>query len=349
MQENSTNQLALYVQPDDLLVTSNLLVDTNIEVTINEIKIIYLAMVAARNMKSFDSNVYVKVHSKNFAELTGQKEESAKKVMLRAIETLKGRSVEFEEKNLNNPKRDSITVVPVLSGIRYFKDEHALDLRFTPEVIPHFTKLVNGNFTVNKIGYLMKLDSLYAMEFYRFLRKENFKDKVLILTLEQIRIFFNVVGKYDDIKDLKARVIDIAVDQINAHTDIMVNYENVRTGRKVTGLKFDFAEKPKQLTNENSAGSGKVAGSSPNQELQDFINTGINQANYKIIKPALTDFDNRKNQVEGLKYLYEIAKRAKVSADLLIYRLSLEVTKDKNVIFNYNTLVGYAFNLANEQ
>jgi plasmid replication initiation protein len=43
--------------------------------------------------------------------------------------------------------------------------------------------------------------------------------------------------------NLKLRVIDPSVKQINEHTDLQVGYENIKFGRTVTGLRFSIKEK----------------------------------------------------------------------------------------------------------
>lgn len=48
--------------------------------------------------------------------------------------------------------------------------------------------------------------------------------------------------------NFKAKVLDLAVSQINEHTDITVKYEQVKQGRTITGFKFSFKQKPSKAT-----------------------------------------------------------------------------------------------------
>ena len=49
--------------------------------------------------------------------------------------------------------------------------------------------------------------------------------------------------------DFKKRVLDLAVSQINEHTDITVNYEQHKAGRIITGFTFKLKKKhPKDVT-----------------------------------------------------------------------------------------------------
>ncbi|CAK0752081.1 hypothetical protein CCP3SC1_2030001 [Gammaproteobacteria bacterium] len=50
-------------------------------------------------------------------------------------------------------------------------------------------------------------------------------------------------NQYPSIKDLKQRVIDVGVEQINQHSDLTVEYTQRKTGRTVTHLTFRFGPK----------------------------------------------------------------------------------------------------------
>jgi hypothetical protein len=50
-------------------------------------------------------------------------------------------------------------------------------------------------------------------------------------------------GEYERMHHFKARVLDLAVSQINEHTDITVKYEQHKTGRTITAISFKFKQK----------------------------------------------------------------------------------------------------------
>ena len=50
-------------------------------------------------------------------------------------------------------------------------------------------------------------------------------------------------GEYERMHHFKARVLDLAVSQINEHTDITVKYEQHKTGRAITAISFKFKQK----------------------------------------------------------------------------------------------------------
>ncbi|MFX7059991.1 replication initiation protein, partial [Acinetobacter baumannii] len=50
---------------------------------------------------------------------------------------------------------------------------------------------------------------------------------------------------YQDLSNLKKRVIKPSLQEISTNTDIDLSYENVKRGRSVVGFKFIVKEKPK--------------------------------------------------------------------------------------------------------
>jgi benzoyl-CoA reductase/2-hydroxyglutaryl-CoA dehydratase subunit BcrC/BadD/HgdB len=63
--------------------------------------------------------------------------------------------------------------------------------------------------------------------------------------------------------NFKAKVLDLAVAQIDEHTDITVTYEQIKKGRKITGFLFKFKQKAKpieQAKPQPSKGSNPLSG-----------------------------------------------------------------------------------------
>ena len=55
-------------------------------------------------------------------------------------------------------------------------------------------------------------------------------------------------NEYQRMFDFKKRVLDIAISQINNHTNIFVKYEQHKKGRSICGFSFNFVELQKIKT-----------------------------------------------------------------------------------------------------
>lgn len=70
--------------------------------------------------------------------------------------------------------------------------------------------------------------------------------KKVELSLADLRLKLGVDDdEYKTMCNFKARVLDLAVSQINEHSDITAKYEQVKQGRNITGFTFTFKQKAK--------------------------------------------------------------------------------------------------------
>ena len=65
------------------------------------------------------------------------------------------------------------------------------------------------------------------------------------ISLDELFEQLGLPESYQDLSNLKKRVIKPSLDEITANTDIDLAYENVKRGRSVVGFKFTVKEKPK--------------------------------------------------------------------------------------------------------
>ena len=66
-------------------------------------------------------------------------------------------------------------------------------------------------------------------------------------TLDEMRHFLDIEGKYKDWRDFRKRISKEAIDEINDVSDITVTYKIKKTGRKITHIQFSATEKKKLL------------------------------------------------------------------------------------------------------
>src|SRR5690606_27062773 len=67
------------------------------------------------------------------------------------------------------------------------------------------------------------------------------------ISLVELREKLGLVDEYQRIEAFKRRVLDLAITQINEHTDITVEYEQHKQGRIITGFTFKFKVKKNKV------------------------------------------------------------------------------------------------------
>ena len=136
----------------------------------------------------------------------------------------------------------------------FFLSSYLLDIpngeiTFTvsPDLVPHLTAL-KGNFTTYQLKYIPRLTSAYAIRLYELFNQY----KKIGHRKFNVEEFKRKVGapKGYTYNDLKKRVILPAQLQLRENTNLAFKFEEIKTGRSVTGLQFlIFSNTP---TKENS-------------------------------------------------------------------------------------------------
>ena len=82
------------------------------------------------------------------------------------------------------------------------------------------------------------------MRLYELLICWRSTGKTPVIELAEFRKRIGVLDtEYTRTDNLKMRVIELALKQINAYTDITASYEQHKKGRTITGFSFKFKQK----------------------------------------------------------------------------------------------------------
>jgi plasmid replication initiation protein len=221
----------------DLVVKANVLVEASYRLTLTEQRIILAAIVEARESQKGLGDGELTIYARDFAALFPDVEEgSAYGQLKEAADVLFERQVTFHDTHPESGK-PRVTKARWISSSSYISGIGAIQIRIAPEMVPYITR-IEENLTRYRLERIANLNSVYAVRLYELLvQRVNFRERSFRLD-ELKRILGLGPSEYSSIKDFKKWVIDVAVTQINTHTDIRVGYENIKSGRTVTGLRF---------------------------------------------------------------------------------------------------------------
>lgn len=123
--------------------------------------------------------------------------------------------------------------------------EGGAELYFTDEVLLLLREFDALNpYTKYKKEVVLRLKKDYSLDFYHLAKKHQAMGGFQI-SLDELFQQLGLPESYQDLSNLKKRVIKPSLDEITANTDIDLIYENVKRGRSVVGFKFTVREKPK--------------------------------------------------------------------------------------------------------
>lgn len=150
------------------------------------------------------------------------------------------------KQNFPNGKEKWIKI-PWVSRCEYNSDIGLL-IRLNNDLAP---LLLNLQEFMSQYSYeeIAEMRSVYSIRIFELLMsrisQDMEKDKTftIAITLQEIREACDCVGLYSEYSNLKLRVIDPAVADINKNTSCNVSYRGLKVSRKVVALEFSLKSK----------------------------------------------------------------------------------------------------------
>jgi plasmid replication initiation protein len=229
----------------ELVVKSNRLIEASYRLGMNEQRIILYAICRCREeQKGLFPDLPVTITADNFVKQFPSVEKGSVYGQLKdAMNSLYNRSVTIHD---TDPATNKARVRETrwISEKAYIDGAGHIQIVFTPEVIKYITRL-EAEFTSYQLEKVGHMTSAYAVRIYELLT-QNREIGNRTLNLSWIRETLQMeVHEYKLTADFIKRVLDPAVDQINKHSDLLVSYKPVKTGRAITDFVFKIKGKDK--------------------------------------------------------------------------------------------------------
>lgn len=225
----------------DLVVKDNALINASYYLSLTEQRLILLAIIQARAEKMTSSNEF-KVKVSSYINAYGVADATAYEAIQKATETLRTRYFTFERVVDGEPER---VVSNWVQSIAYAENSSYIKIKFTDAVMPLITQL-EKHFTSYQLEQVKDLSSIYAIRLYELMMQWRSSGQTQQIPIDELRYKLGIEpDQYQKMSNFKDKVLDVAIDQINEHTDIKASYDQHKEGRSITGFTFTFKEKPK--------------------------------------------------------------------------------------------------------
>jgi plasmid replication initiation protein len=237
----------------ELVVKSNKLIEASYRLTLVEQQIILYAICKAREeQKCVSCETPVTILASDFASKFNANPIQVYGQLKKAINTLYERSISIIEVDQVSGKQELIDT-RWISDKSYISGAGKIKLTFTPRVIPFITRLgEDGEFTSYKIEKIGKMTSVHAIRIYELL-VQYLSIGNREIEIDWLKKSLKLEEQYNCIKNLKVRVINVAMEQINKHSDITVSYDQKKSGRTITHFIFSIKAKPKKDERQDQA------------------------------------------------------------------------------------------------
>lgn len=299
---------------DYIVTKSNTLVTANYDLSLQEQKLILtLASMVQPNDEEFKEYEF---KIKEFMELLGVDTKTKYTEIPKITKELMKKVFEIRE-------GQDIVQLSWLSSARYKTGNGVVVLKFDSSLKPYMLQL-KELYTSYKLENILSLRSKYSLRLFEVLKSNQFK-KVWIVELDELKKILGVTEKsYSVYQNIKNRIVIQAQKELKEKTDIEFDFEEIKTGRKVTSLKFYIHSN--KTKNKNTKAIDEVSVTIEEDfevditsEIKNIIKSTCNEhisekAANEIYKVAL-DNKNYNNALELIKEVaqYSLTQNIKAS------------------------------------
>ena len=224
--------------PKELSVMQNRMIEAWNSMNIDEKRIFVLASPLIRLCKATEQTCF-SITAKDYAKACNLSVGSAYHQLKSAADTLRGRYFSY----INTAgKRVSVHWV-----IRIEYSDAEISFYFPDEVLFMLSIFNKDNpYTRFSIETALNLRGAHALHFYQL-----FKQHELIgyreFKLEDFRNIFELKEKYKVFSNLRVRMIEPSLCEINEKTDLTVSFIPLTKGKKIVGLRFEISGQSKNI------------------------------------------------------------------------------------------------------
>jgi plasmid replication initiation protein len=213
---------------------------------LNPLAIKFISTIIANLKRTDEYNQEYVFKVNEFKELTGQKTKRIYELLDEATEEL-----------LNNPLK-----IPLEDGgffkanwiadAEYKKGSGIISFTISPKLRPFLIE-AQQKYLKYRLENILPLKSGYSIRMYEILKdyyntQSRYGNKVeKIIEVSKLREILEIPQSYQYSSHIKKHILEKSKQELKDHTDIIFDYEEIKTGRKVTHLKFIIQPNPKKL------------------------------------------------------------------------------------------------------
>lgn len=223
---------------DNLVVVKhNKIVEAGYRLSIYESRILLCCIAQINSMGEINAEDVFTINAKELMGLTGVDSTSCYRHLKTAAESLYERSAIIEL-----GKGDYLKTRWV-SAVWFRENDSTIEVQFAQKMLPYISQ-IRRDFTQYRLENILKFTSSWSIRFYELIVKWEGKEK--FVDLKWLKTRFQLEDKYDRVCDLRRRVLDVAVKEINEHSDMKVSYTQEKRGRRVIGFTFKYSPKDRR-------------------------------------------------------------------------------------------------------
>lgn len=216
------------------------------------------------------------------------------------------------ERSVNLTDEENSIKLRWVQEVHFSDNSSEIGIRFSKPILPYISN-VSREFTKYYLSDIKGMSSGYAIRLYELITQYQ-KIGVRELAVDKIREMLQLGKKYPLYADFKKRVIEIAITQINELSPLEVRFEEIKTGRRVTSIKFVFKLKPLKLENDKFKDINTSAKNNIKILTEKQLTRIVQNPQFKLDYNHLISASHPANQSDSA-WIHEMTMRVKLKPE----------------------------------
>lgn len=231
-----------------LIRKGNDLINARHELTVNENRLILLTL--TQILPSDEDFKPYRIKIADFVDYTSTNNKAMYDRARQITKSLMGKVLEL-------PQDNGHLQVSFISRARYERGKGYVELSFDPVLKPYLLQL-KERYTQYDVRNILPLQSFYSQRIYELL-KQYARIGERRMAVDDLREILRLSSAYDHYGSFKKRVILQAQRELRENTDLSFEFTEIKTGRKVTHLRFRIDDRSLRSQRDTTLGKSGPA------------------------------------------------------------------------------------------
>jgi plasmid replication initiation protein len=237
--ENSNNY------EKNLVVKSNALINAMFDLTLqgNRFLAFAISLLDRRQTPEIGQAIELEIPVMEFANAFELDQKNAYREIQTLADQLQRKIITLQPDQTLDGSRVKIGLI---SKQKYHDGEGRVWFRFDEDLVPHILGL-KDHFTKYRIKDVYQFSRTSSWRLYELLKQYKDIGKREI-EIDDLKTKLRITGKYDRISNLKNWVLKPSIEEINSTSDIKVQYDQEKRGRRVVSFVFYITKNEETMT-----------------------------------------------------------------------------------------------------
>lgn len=226
---------------NNLIYKSNALIEASYALTLNEQRLLLACISQIESGKPLTENrpFFLSVEQARDLFYSNSDRDHAYRDLNAACDRLFEREITLR----NEDEPDQRLRTRFVQSVKFNDKKQEVQLRFAYDILPYISQL-KDNFTRYRVENMVQLTSTHAIRVYELIvmwhgQNQSYKE----IEIADFKDMLGLGLKYKQTRDLSERVLNPAIEQINAHTDYSLEISMRKIGRAFTHIQLRFNRK----------------------------------------------------------------------------------------------------------